>query len=160
MTIDVGYAHLRLPDGDVLDFRRRAGHDRLVGNMLVGAAEIDAVLLVVAADDGRGPRRSSTSSSSTRWGCATRWSRSRRSTPWTRLGWRWSGRWWRHCSRRRRSPGLRRSPCRERRGWGSRRWSRRSPGSRDRARADGAGATGPARLAVDRVFGVKGGGRW
>ncbi len=28
------------------------GHDRLIGNMLVGAGEIDAVLLVVAADDG------------------------------------------------------------------------------------------------------------
>src|SRR6266566_3669817 len=28
------------------------GHDRLVGNMLVGAGEIDAAMLVVAADDG------------------------------------------------------------------------------------------------------------
>jgi len=28
------------------------GHDRLVGNMLVGAGEVDAALLVVAADDG------------------------------------------------------------------------------------------------------------
>ncbi|MHB8397562.1 MAG: selenocysteine-specific translation elongation factor [Candidatus Limnocylindrales bacterium] len=52
MTIDVGYAHLRLPDGDVLDFVDVPGHDRLVGNMLVGAGEIDAALLVVAADDG------------------------------------------------------------------------------------------------------------
>ena len=52
MTIEVGYAHLRLPDGDVLDFVDVPGHDRLVGNMLVGAGEIDAVLLVVAADDG------------------------------------------------------------------------------------------------------------
>jgi selenocysteine-specific elongation factor len=52
MTIDVGYAHLRLPDGDVLDFVDVPGHDRLVGNMLVGAGEVDAVLLVVAADDG------------------------------------------------------------------------------------------------------------
>ncbi len=52
MTIDVGYAHLRLPDGTELDFVDVPGHDRLVGNMLVGAGEIDAVLLVVAADDG------------------------------------------------------------------------------------------------------------
>jgi selenocysteine-specific elongation factor len=52
MTIDVGYAHLRLPDGADLDFVDVPGHDRLVGNMLVGAGEIDAVLLVVAADDG------------------------------------------------------------------------------------------------------------
>jgi selenocysteine-specific elongation factor len=52
MTIDVGYAHLRLPDGSDLDFVDVPGHDRLVGNMLVGAGEIQAALLVVAADDG------------------------------------------------------------------------------------------------------------
>jgi selenocysteine-specific elongation factor len=52
MTIDVGYAHLAMPDGGELDFVDVPGHDRLVGNMLVGAGEIDGVLLVVAADDG------------------------------------------------------------------------------------------------------------
>jgi selenocysteine-specific elongation factor len=52
MTIDVGYAHLALADGTELDFVDVPGHDRLVGNMLVGAGEIDAALLVVAADDG------------------------------------------------------------------------------------------------------------
>ncbi len=52
MTIDVGYAHLTLPDGTQLDFVDVPGHDRLVGNMLVGAGEIDAAMLVVAADDG------------------------------------------------------------------------------------------------------------
>jgi selenocysteine-specific elongation factor len=52
MTIDVGYAHLALPDGSMLDFVDVPGHDRLVGNMLVGAGEIDAAMLVVAADDG------------------------------------------------------------------------------------------------------------
>jgi selenocysteine-specific elongation factor len=52
MTIDVGYAHLQLDDGRVIDFVDVPGHDRLVGNMLVGAGEIDAVMLVVAADDG------------------------------------------------------------------------------------------------------------
>ncbi len=52
MTIDVGYAHLVLPDGSELDFVDVPGHDRLVGNMLVGAGEIDAAMLVVAADDG------------------------------------------------------------------------------------------------------------
>ncbi|MFL5756440.1 MAG: selenocysteine-specific translation elongation factor [Chloroflexota bacterium] len=52
MTIDVGYAHLMLSDGRVLDFVDVPGHDRLVGNMLVGAGEIDAALVVVAADDG------------------------------------------------------------------------------------------------------------
>ncbi len=52
MTIDVGYAHMTLPDGADLDFVDVPGHDRLVGNMLVGAGEIDAAMLVVAADDG------------------------------------------------------------------------------------------------------------
>ena len=52
MTIDVGYAHLALDDGTELDFVDVPGHDKLVGNMLVGAGEIDAALLVVAADDG------------------------------------------------------------------------------------------------------------
>ena len=52
MTIDVGYAHVALPDGTIIDFVDVPGHDRLVGNMLVGAGEIDAALLVVAADDG------------------------------------------------------------------------------------------------------------
>ena len=52
MTIDVGYAHLDLDDGTTIDFVDVPGHDKLVGNMLVGAGEIDAALLVVAADDG------------------------------------------------------------------------------------------------------------
>src|SRR6187397_800988 len=51
MTIDVGYAHLTLPDGTELDFVDVPGHDRLVGN-------IDAAMLVVAADDG--PRAQTT----------------------------------------------------------------------------------------------------
>src|SRR5919201_3617613 len=52
MTIDVGYAHLAFDDGVELDFVDVPGHDRLIGNMLVGAGEIDAALLAVAADDG------------------------------------------------------------------------------------------------------------
>ena len=52
MTIDVGYAHLALDDGTAIDFVDVPGHDKLVGNMLVGAGEIDAAILVVAADDG------------------------------------------------------------------------------------------------------------
>src|SRR3954447_21511819 len=52
MTIDVGFAHVVLEDGTAIDFVDVPGHDRLVGNMLVGAGEIDAALLVIAADDG------------------------------------------------------------------------------------------------------------
>ncbi len=51
MTIDVGYAHLALDDGTVIDFVDVPGHDRLIGNMLVGAGEMDLAMLVVAADD-------------------------------------------------------------------------------------------------------------
>ncbi|MFI5253858.1 MAG: GTP-binding protein, partial [Candidatus Limnocylindrales bacterium] len=54
MTVDLGYAHMTLASGSVLDFVDVPGHDRLVGNMLVGAGEIDAALLVVAADEGIG----------------------------------------------------------------------------------------------------------
>jgi selenocysteine-specific elongation factor len=56
MSIDVGYAHLAFDDGVELDFVDVPGHDRLIGNMLVGAGEIDAALLVVAADDGPRPQ--------------------------------------------------------------------------------------------------------
>jgi selenocysteine-specific elongation factor len=56
LTIDVGYAHLDLEDGSSLDFVDVPGHDQYVGNMLVGAGEIDAALLVVAADDGPRPQ--------------------------------------------------------------------------------------------------------
>jgi len=52
MTIDVGYAWLDLEDGTSIDFVDVPGHDALIGNMLVGAGEIDAAVLVVAADDG------------------------------------------------------------------------------------------------------------
>src|SRR3982750_4698846 len=52
MTLAVGYAWLAFDDGTGLDFVDVPGHDRLVGNMLVGAGEIDAALLVVAGDDG------------------------------------------------------------------------------------------------------------
>ncbi|MFN8630622.1 MAG: GTP-binding protein [Chloroflexota bacterium] len=63
LTIDVGYAHLALLDGSQLDFVDVPGHDRLVGNMLVGAGEIDAALLVVAADDGPSARTARSTSS-------------------------------------------------------------------------------------------------
>ncbi|MBI2763293.1 MAG: selenocysteine-specific translation elongation factor [Chloroflexi bacterium] len=52
MTIDVGFAYLDLEDGTSIDFVDVPGHDALIGNMLVGAGEIDAAMVVVAADDG------------------------------------------------------------------------------------------------------------
>ena len=52
MTIDIGYAFLDIGDGTSLDFVDVPGHDALIGNMLVGAGEIDAVMVMIAADDG------------------------------------------------------------------------------------------------------------
>lgn len=52
ITIDVGYAHLALSDGGWLDFVDLPGHHDLAGNLLVGAGEMDAALLVVAGDSG------------------------------------------------------------------------------------------------------------
>ncbi len=56
MTIDLGFAHLRLPDGGTLGFVDVPGHERFLGNMLAGVLSIDRVLLVVAADDGPMPQ--------------------------------------------------------------------------------------------------------
>ena len=52
ITIDVGYAHLALDDGGSLDFVDLPGHHDLAGNLLVGAGEMDAALLVIAGDSG------------------------------------------------------------------------------------------------------------
>jgi selenocysteine-specific elongation factor len=50
ITIDLGFAHLA--DGDLnLAFVDVPGHERFVRNMLAGAGGMDAVLLVVAADE-------------------------------------------------------------------------------------------------------------
>jgi selenocysteine-specific elongation factor len=56
ITIDLGFAYLPLEGGRVVGFVDVPGHERFVHNMLAGAAGIDAVLLVVAADDGPMPQ--------------------------------------------------------------------------------------------------------
>jgi selenocysteine-specific elongation factor len=50
ITIDLGFAHLETP-GVTLAFVDVPGHERFVRTMLAGAGGIDAVLLVVAADE-------------------------------------------------------------------------------------------------------------
>jgi selenocysteine-specific elongation factor len=52
ITIDLGFADLDLGAGRALSFVDVPGHERFVRHMVAGAAGIDAVLLVVAADDG------------------------------------------------------------------------------------------------------------
>lgn len=56
ITIDLGFAYLPTPDGEVLGFVDVPGHEKFVHNMLAGAGGIDFVLLVVAADDGVMPQ--------------------------------------------------------------------------------------------------------
>ncbi|HLA79380.1 MAG TPA: selenocysteine-specific translation elongation factor [Vicinamibacteria bacterium] len=51
ITIDLGFAHLDLGEGLVASFIDVPGHERFVRNMLAGAHGLDAVLLVVAADE-------------------------------------------------------------------------------------------------------------
>ena len=50
ITIDLGFAHARVGDVD-LAFVDVPGHERFVKNMLAGAGGIDAVVLVIAADE-------------------------------------------------------------------------------------------------------------
>lgn len=56
MTIDLGFAHLRLPGGTEIGIVDVPGHQDLVRNMLAGVGSIDAVVLVVAADEGVMPQ--------------------------------------------------------------------------------------------------------
>ena len=51
ITIDLGFAHMSIGDGLHVGFVDVPGHERFVKNMLAGIGGIDAVLLVVAADE-------------------------------------------------------------------------------------------------------------
>lgn len=56
ISIDLGFAHFRLPSGRLVGVVDVPGHERFVKNMLAGATGIDMVLLVIAADDGVMPQ--------------------------------------------------------------------------------------------------------
>jgi selenocysteine-specific elongation factor len=56
MTIDLGFAWLRLPDGQEVSIVDVPGHERFIHNMLAGVGGIDIALLVVAADEGVMPQ--------------------------------------------------------------------------------------------------------
>jgi selenocysteine-specific elongation factor len=56
MTIDLGFATCELPNNKRVGIVDVPGHERFIHNMVAGAAGIDAVLLVVAADDGVMPQ--------------------------------------------------------------------------------------------------------
>lgn len=56
MTIDLGFAHMTLPSGREIGIVDVPGHARFIRNMLAGAHGLDAVLLVIAADEGMMPQ--------------------------------------------------------------------------------------------------------
>ena len=52
MTIELGFASMTLPNGEEVGIIDVPGHRDFIGNMLAGIGGIDAVLFVVAADEG------------------------------------------------------------------------------------------------------------
>ena len=56
ITIDIGFAHYTDNAGNEMAFVDVPGHERFVHNMLAGAAGMDAVLMVIAADEGVMPQ--------------------------------------------------------------------------------------------------------
>jgi len=56
ITIELGFASLRLSNGQLCGIVDVPGHERFVKNMVAGAAGIDMVLMVIAADEGVMPQ--------------------------------------------------------------------------------------------------------
>jgi selenocysteine-specific elongation factor len=56
MTLDLGFAPLRFPDGVEAGIVDVPGHERFLHNMLAGAAGMELLLLVVAATEGPKPQ--------------------------------------------------------------------------------------------------------
>ena len=56
ITIDIGFAHWEDAQGNQISFVDVPGHERFVHNMLAGAVGMDAVLMVIAGDEGVMPQ--------------------------------------------------------------------------------------------------------
>jgi len=56
MTIDLGFAWMQMPDGDMLGIVDVPGHRDFIENMLAGVGSIDIALLIIAADEGVMPQ--------------------------------------------------------------------------------------------------------
>lgn len=56
ITIESGYAHLKLPGGRMVGLVDVPGHEKFIKNMLAGSAGVDLALLVIAADEGVMPQ--------------------------------------------------------------------------------------------------------
>ena len=56
ITIELGFAHMELPGGQLIGIVDVPGHEKFVKNMVAGATGIDLVALVIAADEGVMPQ--------------------------------------------------------------------------------------------------------
>lgn len=56
LTIDLGFAWFNLPSGEPVGVVDVPGHERFIKNMVAGVGGIDAVMLIIAADDGWMPQ--------------------------------------------------------------------------------------------------------
>lgn len=56
ITIDLGFSYFELPDGTKAGIIDVPGHEKFIKNMLAGAAGMDMVLMVIAADEGIMPQ--------------------------------------------------------------------------------------------------------
>ena len=56
ITIELGFAHMKLPGGQMLGIVDVPGHEKFVRNMVAGATGIDLVALIIAADEGVMPQ--------------------------------------------------------------------------------------------------------
>jgi selenocysteine-specific elongation factor len=56
MTIDLGFAWMKLPSGEKIGIVDVPGHENLIKNMIAGATGIDAVILVIDANEGWMPQ--------------------------------------------------------------------------------------------------------
>jgi selenocysteine-specific elongation factor len=56
ITIELGFAHLKLPNGSTVGIVDVPGHERFVKTMVAGATGIDLVALIIAADEGVMPQ--------------------------------------------------------------------------------------------------------
>ncbi len=56
ISIETGFAHFKLPNGEGVGVVDVPGHERFIRQMIAGVAGIDLVLLVIAADEGVMPQ--------------------------------------------------------------------------------------------------------
>lgn len=56
ITIELGFASLTLPDGELIGIVDVPGHEKFIKNMVAGASGIDLVVMTIAADEGVMPQ--------------------------------------------------------------------------------------------------------